>query len=307
MTQLLLGASFGAAFGLGLILVVSGIRAVRSPTLEARVLPYVRDLASVSRRSPAASELTDAIVRKLASARRSLTETVSGTSGVERRLIRSGSHSTVAEFRTQQWSAGVIGGAVATVTSLVVWGIHPFSPVGIVGLSFAGFVGGMYWCDLRLTAAVSRYEGRMAREFPVVADLLALSVAAGETPLAAMQRVVIASDGPLSKELAKLIAQVRSGGTTAEAFSALSQRIGLLSVSRFASTMAIAIERGTPLISVLHAQAADAREMSRRTLIESAGRREILMLMPVVGLVLPTVIIFAFYPGLVALTFVSGS
>ena len=92
MTQLLLGASFGAAFGLGLILVVSGIRAVRSPTLEARVLPYVRDLASVSRRSPAASELTDAIVRKLASARRSLTETVSGKSGAEQRPIREGAH-----------------------------------------------------------------------------------------------------------------------------------------------------------------------------------------------------------------------
>ncbi|NLC97819.1 MAG: type II secretion system F family protein [Actinomycetales bacterium] len=306
MSGALAGAAIGATFGLGAVVAVTGYRAVRTPSLSMRVLPYVRDLASVSGRPAKSSELTDALVEKLASAQRTVAETVSGTAGVERRLLNSGSADSVADFRARQWSSGVIGFALASALGLVLWGVYQFTALGILGLSFAGFVGGMYWCDVRLTAAVSRYEAQMAREFPVVADLLALSVAAGESPLAAVQRVVLVSHGPLSKELAKLVAQVRSGGTTADAFEALSKRVGVLSVSRFAATMAVAIERGTPLISVLHAQAADAREASRRTLIESAGRREILMLMPVVFLVLPTVIVFAFYPGMIALTFVSG-
>ena len=60
--------------------------------------------------------------------------------------------------------------------------------------------------------------------------------------------------------------------------------------------VATAVERGTPLADVLHAQAADDREAGRRELIESAARREVLMMVPVVFLVLPVTILFAFSP-----------
>lgn len=306
MSSAIVGAAVGAAFGLGAVIAVAGYRTVRTPPIEIRVLPYVRDLAAISALPVKNAELTSAIVEKVHTVQQAVAETVSGTAGVERRLSRSGSTDSVADFRAKQWSSGVVGFAIASGLGIVLWGSTQFSVIGILGLSLAGFVGGMFWCDLRLSVAVNRYEAQMAREFPIVADLLALSVAAGESPLAAVQRVVLVSQGALSKELAKLVAQVRSGGTTADAFESLSQRVGVASVSRFAATMAVAIERGTPLISVLHAQAEDAREASRRTLIESAGRREILMLMPVVFLVLPTVIVFAFFPGMIALTFVSG-
>jgi tight adherence protein C len=68
--------------------------------------------------------------------------------------------------------------------------------------------------------------------------------------------------------------------------------------------MAFAVERGTPLAVVLHAQAADVREAERRALIESGARREVAMMVPVVFLVLPVVIVFAFWPGLVGLRLV---
>ncbi len=75
-------------------------------------------------------------------------------------------------------------------------------------------------------------------------------------------------------------------------------------VSRFAEGIAIAVERGTPLAEVLHAQAGDVREAGRRALIESGARREVLMMVPVVFLVLPVVVVFAFWPGLVGLRLV---
>ena len=55
---------------------------------------------------------------------------------------------------------------------------------------------------------------------------------------------------------------------------------------------------------VLHAQAADVREASRRELIEIGARKEVLMMLPVVFVVLPIVIVFAFFPGLVGLRLV---
>ena len=58
-------------------------------------------------------------------------------------------------------------------------------------------------------------------------------------------------------------------------------------MARFAQGVAVAVERGTPLADVLHAQAADVREAGRRELIEVAARREVLMMVPVVFLVLP--------------------
>jgi tight adherence protein C len=56
---------------------------------------------------------------------------------------------------------------------------------------------------------------------------------------------------------------------------------------------------------VLRAQAVDAREAGRRDLLESGGKREIAMMIPVVFLVLPVTILFALYPGAVTLTSIS--
>ena len=70
--------------------------------------------------------------------------------------------------------------------------------------------------------------------------------------------------------------------------------------------MAVAIERGTPLADVLRAQAADVRALGKRQLLESGGRKEIAMMVPVVFIVLPITILFALYPGLLAISSVAA-
>lgn len=142
----------------------------------------------------------------------------------------------------------------------------------------------------------------MLAEFPTVAELLTLSVAAGESPVAALDRVVRRSRGELSRELAEVLGRIRTGEPVADAFDRLAATTGLGVVARFAHGVAVAVERGTPLADVLHAQAADVREAGRRALIEQAARKEIAMLVPVVLLVLPTTVVFAFWPGFVGLT-----
>ncbi len=63
------------------------------------------------------------------------------------------------------------------------------------------------------------------------------------------------------------------------------------------------MQRGTPLAEVLRAQAQDVREDSRRTLMEQGGKKEILMMIPVVFLILPVTVLFAVYPGIDFLSF----
>jgi tight adherence protein C len=82
------------------------------------------------------------------------------------------------------------------------------------------------------------------------------------------------------------------------ALDAMSHRVAVPAVTRFVDGITVAVDRGTPLADVLRAQASDAREVRKRTLMDVGGRKEILMLVPVVFLVLPVTVLFALYPGL---------
>ena len=134
-----------------------------------------------------------------------------------------------------------------------------------------------------------------------IGGALALSVAAGESPVSALDRVVRRSHGALSDDLAQVLARIRTGEPVGAAFESLARSTGLPIVARFATGITVAMERGTPLADVLHAQAADVREAGRRLLIETAARKEIAMMAPVVFFVLPVTILFAFYPGVLGL------
>ena len=60
------------------------------------------------------------------------------------------------------------------------------------------------------------------------------------------------------------------------------ERTRVPALSRFVEGIAVAIERGTPLADVLRAQAQDVRDNAKRELMETAGKKEIAMLAPVV-------------------------
>ncbi|HEY5199355.1 MAG TPA: type II secretion system F family protein, partial [Acidothermaceae bacterium] len=69
----------------------------------------------------------------------------------------------------------------------------------------------------------------------------------------------------------------------------------------FVDGVAVAVERGTPLADVLRAQAVDVREASKRALLESGGKKEVAMMVPVVFFILPVTMLFALFPGFVSL------
>lgn len=120
--------------------------------------------------------------------------------------------------------------------------------------------------------------------------------------MAALDRVAGRSGGELSVDLRRVLAAIRTGEPVGAAFDTLAATTGVPQVARFAQGVAVAVERGTPLADVLHAQAADVREAGRRDLIEAAARKEVLMMVPVVFLVLPVTVLFAFWPGVVGLS-----
>lgn len=309
MTGALVGSVLGACAGGGVLLVAERLRRFRTTSVEVRVLPYLRDLPVRGRgqRNPtgAASADPTALLGVATSALASwLDRILGGSTSVARRLVRANLATTVHEFRIEQAVWGMVGFALAAAPSAAVALQHPDRGLALMVLCVAAFVVGVLLCENRLSARVVRRERAVLAELPVLAELLALAVAAGESPTAALDRVVRRAHGEFAADLARVLAEVRTGTPLARALDGLANRTGLAPVSRFAQGMAIAIERGTPLADLLHSQAGDVRESGRRALIESGARREVLMMVPVVFLVLPTVVVFAFWPGLVGLDLV---
>lgn len=312
MNLVLVGAILGGLAGIGLLLAIASSPPMRKLSLADRIAPYLADapppsrlLAAPTPTGPAnvlhritAPLIRDAITR--------LDRIIGGQLSVRRRLDALNSTTTVEQFRAEQvlWGAlGLLGGLALGTLAIIVSDANPLGiALLVLGCAAFGVLARDYW----LTRQVSRHDEEILAEFPFVAEMLALAVTAGEGPAGAIERITKLAHGPLIDQLAGILADTRSGTPLLEALATVRDRTRLEPLARFLDGMAVAIERGTPLADVLRAQAADVRALSKRQLMEAGGRKEIAMMVPVVFLVLPITIVFALYPGLVAITSVAG-
>ena len=310
MSAAAIGALLGLMAALGICLLVAWSPVARRPRLDDRLAPYVRDAPRPSRLLtergtvtpfPTVERLLGPILRDAASA---VDRALGGRASVARRLDQAGGRLSVHEFRVEQVFCAAGGLLVGLgLTALAAARSHGRgSPLAFLVLSLVLAASGMLLRDRALSAEVARREQRIMAEFPTVAELLALSVAAGESAVGALERVVRLSRGALSDDLARALADARVGMALIAALERMAARTSLPAVARFVDGIAIAVERGTPLADVLRAQAIDVREQGRRALLESGGRKEIAMLVPVVFLVLPVTVVFALFPGFYNLT-----
>ena len=297
-----LGATLGAMAGLGVWLVGGRLTRLGPPSLAERVVLHARRPAVDG---PLVSGVVSTTVHGLlrpylgrAAAR--LQGLLGGRAALSRRLTRAGGTMSVQDFRIEQvlWGAGFF--ALSILVSLLLVAAGSARSPGLLLVFCLGMgVAGIVARDQVLAAQVKRREARVVAELPTVADLLAVSVAAGESPAGALERTSRVVQGELGVELTRVLADVRSGSGLVPALDEMSARLSVPALSRFTDGITVAVERGTPLADVLRAQASDARELRTRTLMEIGGRKEILMLVPVVFLVLPVTIVFALFPGLV--------
>jgi len=305
----LTGAALGLLAGVGLLLAALRIPALRRPTLDDRLAPYLRDAARPSRLLASGRAITPfpTLERILgpfvADAGRLLERVLGGTTSIRHRLEQAGRGMSLEEFRAEQvlWGGG--GLVTGIGMSLLFTANGSFRPVPLLVLCLICTAAGVLLRDRWLSREVARREERMMAEFPTIAELLALAVAAGEGAIGALERVTRISRGELSRELARALGDARSGASLVQALQGIATRTSLPPLARFVDGVAIAVERGTPLAEVLRAQAVDVREAGKRALLEAGGRKEIAMMVPVVFLVLPVTVLFALFPGFFGFSF----
>nr|WP_246318546.1 type II secretion system F family protein [Leifsonia psychrotolerans] len=206
---------------------------------------------------------------------------VGGADATERRLRQSGSRQSVDAFRALQLVWALVGIALASAAVLLLPAFQALPLLARLLLPLVGGVSAAFGRDLLLQRAAAHRVARIRSELPTVLEFLTLSLSAGEGILDGLRRVSKAGSGDVSKELFGVVAEVHAGVPLATALTSLTQRLQISALSRFVDQLIGALERGTPLADVLRAQAQDAREEAKRDLLESAGRKEVSMMVPI--------------------------
>lgn len=308
-THAVLVLGVGLVLGTGLWLSFTRLPAMRKPSFAQRVEPQLRSVAMRSKLLDGDESATlfgplERIFRLvLSDAVHRLGKFNVSVHGLSGRLEQAGRSETALEFRAVQLlcaGAGLMAGALVSLSLLWQGSINL---LGAVALTLAPMLGGYLLYDYLLGVRIKRRQALMLIEFPALAELMALAVSAGESAASALDRVARSSNGVLSAEFGKVLAQTRTGMPLVEALNEFSARVDVAALARFVDGISVAVNRGTPLAEVLRAQAQDVRDVAKRELMESAGRKEIAMMVPLIFGVLPLTVVFAVFPGIALLQF----
>lgn len=289
--------ALGLAGGLGLAIVLSTVPAWQR-NVSARVAPYVTDISAAAFQLSRQQHQADWVQ--------------SGLAWFLARIFDRFGPST-ADMASLARRAGLSGGAAKVRMNALLFAIAGLTLGTFIALSSAGplfvrlllpVIGAVLGAVIALFTLRMRAQRRSARiagELPTVLEFLMLCVSAGEALPDAIRRIAHGNGGELAVELSEVVRRTSLGIPLTKALSNLATELRIPAFDRLVSQLQSAIDRGSPLVEVLRAQAGDLRVSTRRELMEAAGRKEIWMMLPLVFFILPVTILFAVWPGIIAL------
>ena len=202
----LVGGLVGGMAGTGLALVTWHAARRRRADFAGRVLHHLSDIPELAPLVPGRGR-----GRVLSGLAGRLDGLLGGNESVRRRIERASLGISVADFRVQQATWGMLASAAFLALTVVVASASPERLLPMLVLTgVAGFLA-VLLRENRLTQQVARHEREVLAELPALVELLALAVAAGEGPVAALERVVSRSHGAFSRELGRVLSEVRTG------------------------------------------------------------------------------------------------
>jgi tight adherence protein C len=184
---------------------------------------------------------------------------------------------------------GLLLGGIAGGSSLVLF------PAGFGAL---GYVVPGYIVNGR---ARRRREGAVA-QLPDALDLLAVSVEAGLSFDAAINKLTEHMEGPLVEELELMLGEMRIGSGRPEALKKLAQRMDTREISAFVRSLIQADQLGISLGRILRVQAADSRLKRQAAAEERAAKAPIKMLFPTVLFIFPAMFVVILGPAMLQLS-----
>jgi len=159
----------------------------------------------------------------------------------------------------------------------------------------------LYYERIRMRDLKKSQSLSVERELPAVTELFAILISSGESTSSALNTLSKITTGEITPLLINGIERLRRGESLTAALDAISRESNVPQLRRFCDSLIIAAERGSSLGDVLSRQVDEIRSKEHARKLESAGRAEIALMIPVVFLILPISVLFALWPSYMAL------
>ncbi len=178
-------------------------------------------------------------------------------------------------------SAVLFGGAIALVLAVI---STPLAWLGILGA-----LGGFLYPELWLRELSDTRSKAILKTLPFYLDVITLSVEAGSNLTGGITHAVQKTgDSALRKEFSRVLRDIRSGKSRAEALREMSDRTGSPPVSSVVASLVQAEKTGASLGPILRAQAHQLRSQRFQLAEKKAMEAPVKMLGPLVIFIFPT-------------------
>lgn len=171
---------------------------------------------------------------------------------------------------------------------------------GQTGLAFfvavGGAVLGFLAPEFYLRQLIGARQKEIQRSMPDALDLLSISVEAGLGFDAAIARLCQKSDNALSRELARMLQEMRVGRPRREALKEVIARTEVPDLANFISAVIQADQLGVSVTQVLAVQADQMRTLRRQRAEEQAAQAPLKMLFPMLLFIFPALCVVILGP-----------
>ena len=214
--------------------------------------------------------------------------------GLSLRLKRAGMETTSTEFflGVKGFSA-IVGGVLVSGLVNAITG----DPLFTLGALLGGIVLGFMAPDFYLSSRAGGRAGQIIEQLPDALDLLTISVEAGLGFDAALVKVTEKMKGALSEEFKRASGEQRVGKSRQESLRGITERVEVKELQNFISAIIQADQLGVSMSKVLRIQSEQLRQDRRQRAEAKAARAPILIMLPTVGCIFPSLFIVILAPA----------
>ncbi|HEV2249079.1 MAG TPA: type II secretion system F family protein [Candidatus Limnocylindria bacterium] len=216
------------------------------------------------------------------------------TKNLSVKLKRAGMETTSSEFYLGVKAFAAIVGAVAAAA--IVNLITSDGTQTIIGAGAGVFLGFMA-PDFYLSSKAGGRGKAILDTLPDALDLLTISVEAGLGFDAALVKVTEKLKGPLSEEFKRAASEQRVGKSRQEALRGIVARVEQKELASFISAIIQADQLGVSMSKVLRIQSEQMRGDRRQRAEEKAAKAPILIMLPTIGCIFPSLFIVILAPA----------
>jgi tight adherence protein C len=164
---------------------------------------------------------------------------------------------------------------------------------GVAGGAVVGFLAP----DFYLTSRANGRGSAILDQLPDALDLLTISVEAGLGFDAAIIKVTEKMKGPLTDEFKRAAGEQRVGKSRQDSLRGINERVDVKELQSFISAIIQADQLGVSMSKVLRIQSEQLRTERRQRAEEKAARAPILIMLPTVGCIFPSLFIVILAPA----------